>query len=45
MQAIMPALQKKVIVDDSIKGILQTLPLLPAGTDAEDRALKSWPST
>jgi len=27
MEAIMPALQKKVIVDDSIKGILQTLPL------------------
>jgi membrane protease subunit HflK len=27
MQAIMPSLQKKVIVDDSIKGILQTLPL------------------
>ena len=30
MQAILPALQKKVIVDDSLKGILQTLPLLPA---------------
>lgn len=30
MQAILPSLQKKVIVDDSIKGILQTLPLLPA---------------
>ncbi|MFN2540654.1 MAG: FtsH protease activity modulator HflK [Chthoniobacterales bacterium] len=29
MQAILPALQKKVIVDDSLKGILQTLPLLP----------------
>lgn len=27
MEAIMPALQKKVIVDDTIKGILQTLPL------------------
>jgi membrane protease subunit HflK len=27
MEAILPALQKKVIVDDSIKGILQTLPL------------------
>jgi membrane protease subunit HflK len=27
MQAIMPALQKKIIVDDSLKGILQTLPL------------------
>src|SRR6266536_1874676 len=30
MQAILPALQKKVIVDDSLKNILQTLPLLPA---------------
>jgi membrane protease subunit HflK len=29
MQAILPNLQKKVIVDDSLKGILQTLPLLP----------------
>jgi membrane protease subunit HflK len=29
MQAIMPNLQKKVIVDDGLKGILQTLPLLP----------------
>ncbi len=27
MQAIMPGLQKKIIVDDSLKGILQTLPL------------------
>jgi len=27
MEAIMPTLQKKVIVDDSVKGILQTLPL------------------
>jgi membrane protease subunit HflK len=27
METILPALQKKVIVDDSIKGILQTLPL------------------
>jgi membrane protease subunit HflK len=27
MQAIMPALQKKIIVDDSLRGILQTLPL------------------
>jgi membrane protease subunit HflK len=27
MEAILPALQKKVIVDDSVKGILQTLPL------------------
>ncbi len=29
MQAILPGLQKKVIVDDSLKGVLQTLPLLP----------------
>ena len=29
MQSILPNLQKKVIVDDSLKGILQTLPLLP----------------
>jgi membrane protease subunit HflK len=29
MQALLPSLQKKVIVDDSLKGILQTLPLLP----------------
>ena len=32
MEAILPALEKKVIVDDSIKGILQTLPL--GGTEA-----------
>jgi modulator of FtsH protease HflK len=32
MQAIMPNLQKKIIVDDSLKNILQTLPLLPAGS-------------
>ena len=30
MQSILPALERKVIVDDSIKGILQTLPLLPS---------------
>ena len=29
MQAILPGLQKKIIVDDSLKSILQTLPLLP----------------
>ncbi|MEP7078489.1 MAG: FtsH protease activity modulator HflK [Chthoniobacterales bacterium] len=29
MEAIFPALQKKIIVDDSVKGILQTLPLGP----------------
>ncbi len=30
MQALLPNLQKKIIVDDSLKGILQTLPLLPS---------------
>src|SRR6266699_2777564 len=30
MQAILPNLQKKIIIDDSLKSILQTLPLLPA---------------
>ena len=29
MQAILPRLQKKIIIDDSLKSILQTLPLLP----------------
>jgi membrane protease subunit HflK len=29
MQAILPNLQKKIIIDDSLKNILQTLPLLP----------------
>jgi membrane protease subunit HflK len=29
MQAILPNLQKKIIVDDSLKNILQILPLLP----------------
>src|SRR4030095_11956962 len=36
-ESILPALERKVIVDDSIKGILQTLPLmtpLPAATPA-----------
>src|SRR5437773_1314069 len=28
MEAILPALERKVIVDDSIKGVLQTLPLM-----------------
>lgn len=32
MQAILPGLQKKVIVDDSLKSVLQTLPLLPEPT-------------
>jgi hypothetical protein len=27
MQAILPNLQRKIIVDDSLKNILQTLPL------------------
>ena len=31
MQAILPSLQKKIIIDDSLKNILQTLPLQPAG--------------
>jgi len=35
MEAILPALQKKVIVDDSIKGILQTLPLGEGETPAK----------
>jgi membrane protease subunit HflK len=36
MQAILPALQHKVIVDDSLKGVLQTLPLLsPEAPKAE----------
>ena len=30
MQSILPALDRKVVVDESVKGILQTLPLLPA---------------
>jgi modulator of FtsH protease HflK len=34
MEAILPSLQKKVIVDDSLKGILQTLPLLPEAKPA-----------
>ncbi len=29
MQAILPRLQKKIIIDDSLKSILQTLPLMP----------------
>ena len=35
MESILPALERKVIVDDSIKGVLQTLPLMaptPAAT-------------
>ena len=37
MESILPALERKVIVDDSIKGVLQTLPLMqsaPAATPA-----------
>ncbi|MBA3386676.1 MAG: FtsH protease activity modulator HflK [Chthoniobacterales bacterium] len=37
MEAIMPALEKKVIVDDSIKGILQTLPLAEPATPKNAR--------
>ena len=29
MESILPALERKILVDDSIKGVLQTLPLLP----------------
>lgn len=29
MEQILPSLQRKIIVDDSVKGILQTLPLAP----------------
>jgi modulator of FtsH protease HflK len=32
MEAILPSLQRKIIVDDSLKNILQTLPLLPPET-------------
>jgi hypothetical protein len=38
MESIFPALEKKVIVDDSIKGILQTLPLTP--TEYSTKATK-----
>jgi hypothetical protein len=31
MQAILPGLQKKIIIDDSLKNILQTLPLQVPG--------------
>ena len=31
MQSILPGLQKKIIIDDSLKNIFQTLPLQPAG--------------
>ena len=37
MESILPSLERKVIVDDSIKGVLQTLPLLhhqPSATPA-----------
>ncbi len=37
MEAIMPSLSKKVIVDDSIKGILQTLPLAQPGETPSSR--------
>jgi membrane protease subunit HflK len=31
MQAILPSLQRKIIIDDSLKNILQTLPLQVPG--------------
>jgi membrane protease subunit HflK len=34
MESILPALERKVIVDDSVKSVLQTLPLLPAAPAA-----------
>jgi modulator of FtsH protease HflK len=37
MQAILPSLQRKVIVDDSLKGVLQTLPLLPSEPPKTER--------
>src|SRR5260370_6385267 len=30
MQAILPSLQKKIIIDDSLKNVLSTLPLVPS---------------
>ncbi len=33
MQALLPSLQKKIIIDDSLKGILQTLPLSTGETN------------
>ena len=38
MEAILPSLQKKVIVDESVRGILQTLPLDDAGAAAAPAA-------
>ncbi len=32
MERILPALERKVVVDESVKGILSTLPLLPAAS-------------
>jgi modulator of FtsH protease HflK len=37
MQALLPSLQKKVIVDDSLKNIFQTLPLLPPESTSGSR--------
>src|SRR5215475_1289792 len=34
MESILPALERKIIVDDSVRGVLQTLPLLPPGPNA-----------
>src|SRR5438094_6020645 len=46
MQALLPALQKKIIVDDSLKNILQTLPLTtPESTPAPRQELPRMPPT
>ncbi len=37
MQALLPTLQKKIIVDDSLKGILQTLPLVTPEPEKSQR--------
>ncbi len=34
MQVILPSLQKKIIIDDSLKNVLSTLPLLPSDQGA-----------
>ena len=34
MESILPALERKVIVDDSVKSVLQTMPLLPSSPAA-----------
>ncbi len=37
MQAILPSLQKKIIIDDSLKNVLSTLPLVPSEQEAPHR--------